>query len=271
MQVAFRDSGVGKELSVDTAYLREYIEFSRSLNFAQAAADLFVSPPTLRAHIHALEEEVGAPLTVKRVGQLELSPAGRLFLKRARAIVKLVEESAEECRALAEASSSIVVGTLDYAPFEELLTRALHAFRRDHPDRCLEMLMASGAYANMEAVESGKADLSIFVQVRRRDGGEEALPDELPAGVGAFRFTMLLGNSANMERAGRVLIEWFAGVGVAVEPDNQPCSNYLDLYLSGTGETFGIALGGECARVCGRAPTSRYSRSTILRCPAISM
>lgn len=95
---------------MDTAYLREYIEFSRSLNFAQAAADLFVSPPTLRAHIHALEEEVGAPLTVKRVGQLELSPAGRLFLKRARAIVKLVEESAEECRALAEASSSIVVG-----------------------------------------------------------------------------------------------------------------------------------------------------------------
>lgn len=124
LQVAFRDSGVGKELSVDTAYLREYIEFSRSLNFAQAAADLFVSPPTLRAHLHALEEEVGAPLTAKRAGQLELSPAGRLFLKRARAIVKLAEESAEECRALAEASSSIMVGTLDYAPFEELLTRA---------------------------------------------------------------------------------------------------------------------------------------------------
>ena len=220
MQVAFRDSGVGKELSVDTAYLREYIEFSRSLNFAQAAADLFVSPPTLRAHIHALEEEVGAPLTVKRVGQLELSPAGRLFLKRARAIVKLVEESAEECRALAEASSSIVVGTLDYAPFEELLTRALHAFRRDHPDRCLEMLMASGAYANMEAVESGKADLSIFVQVRRRDGGEEALPDELPAGVGAFRFS---------EGACRF---WM----------NRSCPLFACDRV--TGETFGIALGG---------------------------
>lgn len=273
MQVAFRDSGVGKELSVDTAYLREYIEFSRSLNFAQAAADLFVSPPTLRAHLHALEEEVGAPLTAKRAGQLELSPAGRLFLKRARAIVKLAEESAEECRALAEASSSIMVGTLDYAPFEELLTRALHAFRQEHPGRCLEMLMASGAYANMEAVASGKADLSIFVRVRRRDGGKGVVPDGLPAGVGAFLFgegechfwmnrscplfehdhvtaadldgfTMLLGNSANMERAGRVLVEWFAGAGVAVEPDNQPCSNYLDLYLSAAGETFGIALGG---------------------------
>ena len=193
--------------------------------------------------------------------------------KRARAIVKLAEESAEECRALAEASSSIMVGTLDYAPFEELLTRALHAFRQEHPGRCLEMLMASGAYANMEAVASGKADLSIFVRVRRRDGGKGVVPDGLPAGVGAFLFgegechfwmnrscplfehdhvtaadldgfTMLLGNSANMERAGRVLVEWFAGAGVAVEPDNQPCSNYLDLYLSAAGETFGIALGG---------------------------
>ena len=48
--------------------------------------------------------------------------------------------------------------------------------------------MASGAYANMEAVASGKADLSIFVRVRRRDGGEEVVPDELPAGVGAFLF-----------------------------------------------------------------------------------
>lgn len=273
LQVVFRDSGVGKELSVDTAYLREYIEFSRSLNFAQAAADLFVSPPTLRAHLHALEEEVGAPLTVKRAGQLELSPAGRLFLKRARAIVKLVEESAEECRALAEASSSMVVGTLEYAPFEELLTRALLAFRRNYPGRCLEVLMASGAYANTEAVAGGKADLSIFAQVRRRDEEGEVLPAALPAGVGAFPFareecrfwmnrscplfeedrvraadlegfTMLLGSSANMERAGRAITEWFAGVGVTVEPDNQPCSNYLDLYLSAAGETFGIALGG---------------------------
>lgn len=166
-----------------------------------------------------------------------------------------------------------MVGTLDYAPFEELLTRALHAFRQEHPGRCLEMLMASGAYANMEAVASGKADLSIFVRVRRRDGGKGVVPDGLPAGVGAFLFgegechfwmnrscplfehdhvtaadldgfTMLLGNSANMERAGRVLVEWFAGAGVAVEPDNQPCSNYLDLCLSAAGETFGIALGG---------------------------
>lgn len=258
---------------MDTVYLREYIEFARSLNFAQAAAALFVSPPTLRAHIHALEEEVDAPLTVKRNGALELSPAGRLFLKRARNLVRLADESVAECRALAAASSSLIVGTLDYAPFEEALTRALLAFRQGHPSRCLEMLMASGAYANMESVASGKVDLSIFAQVRKYGAEGEAVLEELPPGVDAFPlatgecrfwmnrscplferdrvqaadlegFTMLLGNSANMEHAGRVLAEWFAEFGVTVEPDNQPCSNYLDLYLSGEGETFGIALGG---------------------------
>lgn len=258
---------------MDTAHLREYIEFSRSLNFAQAAADLFVSPPTLRAHLHALEEEVRAPLTVKRAGQLELSPAGRLFLKRARAIVKLAEESAEECRLLAEASSSMVVGTLEYAPFEELLTRALISFRDGHPEKSLEILMASGTYANMESVAQGKADLSLFARVRNRDALQAPPLDDLPSGVGAFPFateecrfwmnrscplfehetvraadlegfTMLLGNSSNMVSAGETLSAWFAAAGVSIELDNQPCANYLDLYLSGAGNTFGIALGG---------------------------
>lgn len=129
---------------------------------------------------------MGAPLTVKRNGALELSPAGRLFLKRARNLVRLADESIAECRALAAASSSLIVGTLDYAPFEEALTRALLAFRRDHPGRCLEVLMASGAYVNMEPVAVGKVDLSIFAQVRRYGADGGAALEALPPGVGAF-------------------------------------------------------------------------------------
>ncbi|WP_172623417.1 LysR family transcriptional regulator [Arabiibacter massiliensis] len=55
---------------METAYLKEYLAFSRTLNYAQAASELFVSQPALRAHIRALEDEVGAPLTVKRNGAL---------------------------------------------------------------------------------------------------------------------------------------------------------------------------------------------------------
>ena len=167
----------------------------------------------------------------------------------------------------------MVVGTLEYAPFEELLTRALISFRDGHPEKSLEILMASGTYANMESVAQGKADLSLFARVRNRDALQAPPLDDLPSGVGAFPFateecrfwmnrscplfehetvraadlegfTMLLGNSSNMVSAGETLSAWFAAAGVSIELDNQPCANYLDLYLSGAGNTFGIALGG---------------------------
>lgn len=256
---------------METAYLHEYVVFSHSLNYAQAASELFVSQPALRAHIHALEDEVGAPLTVKRNNALELSPTGKLFLKKARAIVKLTEESVEECRAFSAASSSLVVGTLDYPPFEEVLLRALAAFRQGHPDRHVEILFASGTYANVESVASGKVDVSIFAHVRPRC---DTAPGPIDVGrIASFflatgeccfwmnrscplfekerivasdldGYTLLLGNSSNLMFAGSTVADYFAAAGVRIEPDNQPCGNYLDLYLSGVGETFGIALAG---------------------------
>lgn len=258
---------------METAYLHEYVVFSRSLNYAQAASELFVSQPTLRAHIHALEDEVGAPLAVKRQGALELSPTGKLFLKKARAILKLTEESVEECRAFSAASSSLVVGTLDYPPFEEVLLRALAAFRTNHPEQHVEILFASGTYANVESVANGKVDLSIFARVRRRGCRDVPALSAMPEGVAGFYlmtgecrfwmnrscplfdrgsiaardldgYTLLLGNSDNMVDAGDTVSAWFGGEGVLIEPDNQPCANYLDLYLSGMGQTFGIALAG---------------------------
>ena len=251
---------------METAYLKEYLAFSRTLNYAQASAELFVSQPTLRAHIHALEDEVGAPLTVKRGGALELSPTGKL-------IVKVVDESVEECRAFAAESSSLVVGTLDYPPFEDLLLGSIAAFKEECPDKHIEILFASGTYANVESVQAGKVDLSLFAHLRNRGCADAVEPLSLPEGVSSFHletgeclfwmnrtcplfekerisaadlegYTLLLGNSRNMVCAGETVSDYFAAVGVAVEPDNQPCANYLDLYLSGLGETFGVALAG---------------------------
>ena len=186
-------------------------------------------------------------------------------------IVKLVDESVEECRRFAAESASLVVGTLAYPPFEDLLLRTMAAFKDECPDKHVEILFASGTYANVESVQVGKVDLSLFAHLRSRLCSCDVEPLSLPTGVESFYletgeclfwmnstcplfekericatdlegYTLLLGNSQNMADAGRTVADYFARVGVAVEPDNQPCANYLDLYLSGLGETFGVAL-----------------------------
>ena len=119
---------------METEHLREYITLSQSLNYAKAAEALFVSQPALRSHVKALEDEVGSPLIVKRDGRLELSMAGRLFLKLARDIVSLSDDALASCRALAENCTTLLVSTMGYAPFEKLLTSAREHLHARHPE-----------------------------------------------------------------------------------------------------------------------------------------
>ena len=106
---------------MDTRFLEEYVLFSHNMNYAKTAEELFVSQPTLRSHMHALENEIGARLIQKKGSKLNLTPAGRLFLKHAKTIAEQTENAIEECRALADNSTSISIGTLDYPPFERIV------------------------------------------------------------------------------------------------------------------------------------------------------
>lgn len=51
---------------MDISFLKEYIAFSRAMNYAKTAQELFMAQPTLRAHIHALESELGIALVQKK-------------------------------------------------------------------------------------------------------------------------------------------------------------------------------------------------------------
>lgn len=120
---------------METEYLREYVVFSQQLNYAKAADALFLSQPTLRAHIKALEDEIGASLTIKRDNQFVLSPAGKFFLKKARDIIKLTGEATETSRTIAENSASLIVGFLEYPYLEDLFIKARELLPEQSPTR----------------------------------------------------------------------------------------------------------------------------------------
>lgn len=65
---------------MDIEYLREFVTFSRLMNFSRAAKQLHISQPTLSNHIAAIEAEVGSVL-VGRSTPLRLTQSGRVFWK----------------------------------------------------------------------------------------------------------------------------------------------------------------------------------------------
>lgn len=258
---------------MDTEYLKEYIAFSKTLSYAKAADELFISQPTLRAHIRTIEEEIGAPLTMRLGNQIALSPAGKYFLRRAHDITTLVEESISESHRLADESAMLLIGFLEYPWIEDFFVKARERFSLNHPEKKLDLHLSPKMHANIEAVLQEEVDITVFPFTRPLEHARERIPLNLPESIsnlylGAFECkfwmaksntlfdkptitaqdlagsSLLLGNTPNMIEAGPKFVEYFANAGAHIDLDNQPFSSYVDYFLFDAPATFGIILEG---------------------------
>lgn len=82
--------------------LREFIAFSRSMNFTTAARDLHLSQPALSKHIQDLEGELRVQLVSRgSAGEgNQLTPTGVLFVELAAQLLQGYDAMVEECREL---------------------------------------------------------------------------------------------------------------------------------------------------------------------------
>ena len=217
----------------------------------------------------AIEEEIGSPLTYRRQERTDLSPVGKLLLKKAEEIVAFTEDALAECRAYAKSVSSLLVSDLGYPPFVEALTETKHAYSKAYPGKYIELRLSSGMGSNLESVEGGKVDLALFSYIREdNECCVTSLPD-LPSNVLAVHYgaaelffwvskenplfekggieaadvagqTLVVGHSENMARAGRLVSRALDSMGVVVGVSECPFSSYSEYRISGTSETFGI-------------------------------
>lgn len=94
---------------MDIERLREFVQFSRTMNFTTAARELHMSQPNLSKHIRDMERDAGVTL-VKRggvSGQTALTVAGARFLDYARRAVAEYDSAIEECRQIEAAEPPV--------------------------------------------------------------------------------------------------------------------------------------------------------------------
>ena len=87
---------------MELRHLRYFVAVAEAGSLSVAAERrLHTSQPSLSRQIRDLESEVGAQLLTRRARGIELTPAGRVFLDHARAVLSQVEAAAEAARRLA--------------------------------------------------------------------------------------------------------------------------------------------------------------------------
>ena len=78
-------------MALETQELASFAVLAEQLHFGRAATRLHISQPALSKRIRSLEDKVGGPLLVRNRRGVALTPAGAMFYKDARRIVRDLE------------------------------------------------------------------------------------------------------------------------------------------------------------------------------------
>lgn len=102
-------------------------------SFSRAAASLFLSQPTVSAHVASLERELGVKLLERRGRELQLTPAGRALYRKALEILRLRAEALRDVASAAGEVEGLLTVGASSIPAVYLLPRAIARFLSSFP------------------------------------------------------------------------------------------------------------------------------------------
>ena len=124
---------------MELRHLRYFVAVAEELNFTRAAARLRTAQPSLSQQIRRLERDVGVQLLERTNRRVQLTVAGRAFLREAREILSHAERAVQAAvRADAGQMGTLSVGVMPAAEIQ-ILPRILPAVASRLPDITLSL------------------------------------------------------------------------------------------------------------------------------------
>ena len=114
--------------------LEAFVKVTESGSFSKAAKLLFLTQPTVSAHISALEKELDSRLFVRNTKEVKLSEEGKQLYQYARQMVELEEEIEHVFSKDAQREEKCITIATSTIPAQYVLPAILAKFREAYPD-----------------------------------------------------------------------------------------------------------------------------------------
>lgn len=126
-------------LKINLQNIYYFLKVAETLNFTQAAKELYVSQPALSKQIRQLEEVIGVPLLKRNTKGVELTEGGKIMFQAWSDITKQTEEAIRQANiANAKQKHKLKVGLLEFGGVIDFIMPLLEQFDEEQEDMEIE-------------------------------------------------------------------------------------------------------------------------------------
>ncbi|SEO24608.1 LysR family transcriptional regulator [Paenibacillus sp. OV219] len=137
-----------------------FVKVAKKEHVTKAAEELHVAQSAVSRQIHQLEEELGAKLFLQKGRNLQLTPVGSLFLKRAEVILADLERSVVEIQEFLDPEKGEIRLGFPHSLGISLIPEVVAAFRKLNPN--VKFRFKQGMYPSLiQDVRKGEVDLAF--------------------------------------------------------------------------------------------------------------
>ena len=147
-------------MRLETQDLTSFAILAEQLHFGRAAARLHVSQPALSKRIKNLEEKIGGPLLIRNRRGVALTPAGAMFYKESRRIIRDIDIAYKAARGATSGELGKLRLGVGISTILSLVPRALLKFREARPGVEIEVADMS-TLDQIEALIAGRIDVGF--------------------------------------------------------------------------------------------------------------
>ena len=140
--------------------LEAFVRVAETKSFSTAAKMLFLTQPTVSAHIASLERELNTCLLIRNTKGVALSEAGKELYAYAEQMLELEQKIRERFGLTGRQSGSVLRIAASTIPSQYLLPDIMARFRKEYPEEQLK-LFETDSSGVVEMILSHKADVGF--------------------------------------------------------------------------------------------------------------
>ena len=133
--------------------LEAFVQVAEGKSFSKAAKELFLTQPTISAHIASLERELNARLFVRNTKEVSLSEDGKALYRYAKQIIDLQKQIEERFETEEEGSRHCITIAASTIPAQYLLPRVLKRFNEKYPDEQIKIMESDSSKVVSQIVD----------------------------------------------------------------------------------------------------------------------